>query len=623
MGIKILAILTIKKFMGRIKILVFACILTFTISCSQQKRYVTYEVKKGETMRDIANRLDIKTKDLLRLNPDVGRRPDAKTLIVIPNPKLNKKTTGDDSNVAIKPADEDIIIETPMDSIATIDSLKVVKIAYEYTTHTVEAKETVYALTKKYTISKKELLRLNPEFPDLKDNKLSIGQVLKVKAIEIKTFISLEEDLKNHVTHTVQPKETVYSLTRFYNISKEDLIRLNPEFPEIKENVIKFDQVLRIRTIEERKDTDSAKMYLDTIAENNAIKLAILLPFKAKEYDSLSTKTVFKNNPLVNMVTDFYMGAEIAIDSLKQQGVNIDVTVFDTGNRDENISTLLDEDQLDDMDVVIGPFYSNKAELVASKLRSPVVFPHFSKNQSDFSSSKLVKAEPDIDTHISFLATYLKDNYNGETIFVVGDGKPYSDHQIKNIVSSLQKHDSINKITILKPEEGYIKKERFTDEMKPKSHCWMIMTSDDKVVVADALNSMVVLPEDVTAQMFSITKNDTYDDVDNNKLARLEFGYVTNNFIDNDAIETKVFNRKYKVKNFAFPSEYSNKGFDVTYDVLMRLASGERLASTFDSGISFRLESKFDYRKKLFGSTSNNGLFIVKYNKDLSLERLK
>lgn len=609
--------------MGKIKILVFACILTFTISCSQQKRYVTYEVKKGETMRDIANRLGVKTKDLLRLNPDVGRRPDAKTLIVIPNPKLNTtatESTEDDEDT--QPIDNDVTLEIPKDSIAT-DSLKVVKIVYEYTTHTVAAKETVYALTKKYNISKADLLKLNPEYPDLKNNNLSIGQVLKVIATEKKTFISLEEDLKNHVTHQVQPKETVYSLTRFYNITKEDLIRLNPEFPGIVDNSIKYGEVLRIRTIEEKKDTDNSKFYIDTITQDASIKLAILLPFKSKEYSSMPYKDIFEKNRLTNMVTDFYMGAEIAIDSLKQQGVTIDVNVFDTGNRGENIDAILDQDKLDDVDVIIGPFYSNKAELVASKVKSPVIFPHFSKNQDAFSSAKLVKAEPDIDTHTEFLTTYLKEIYNDETIFVVGDGQSYSNNQVKNIVSSLKKHDSISEVTVLKPEDGYIKKERFTDVMKPKTHCWILMTSDDKVAVADALNSMVVLPEDVTAQMFSVTKNAAYSDIDNNKLARLEFGYVTNNFIDKKATETKVYTKKYRAKNFAYPSEYSNKGFDVTYDILVRLASGERLANTFDQGVSFRLESKFDYRKKLFGSTSNDGLFIVKYNTNLDLQRLK
>lgn len=573
-------------------------------------------------MRDIAKRLDIRTKDLLKLNPDVGRKPVANTKIIIPNPKnvtKNIDNTKDNTNT---------VVDTKVEEVDNITSetnkdVKIAQITYEYTTHTVQPKETVYALTKRYNISKSELLKLNPEYPELRNNKLSIGQILKVESKEVKTYVSLEEDLKNYVTHTVKPKETVYGLTRFYNISKDELIRLNPEYPELKDNNLGINQTLRIRTLLEKISIDDTTFYEDIITDNASMKLAILLPFKSKEYNSIASKNIFNENMLTNMVTDFYMGAEIAIDSIKQQGINVDVSVFDTGNRGSNIKNILATNELANVDVVIGPFYSSKAELVANNITSPVIFPHFSKNQSEFSSSRLVKAEPDIDIHTDFLSSYVKEIYKGETIFIVGDGKKTSDTQIKNLVSNLKQHDSINKITVLKPKDGYIKKTRFTNEMKPNSHSLVIMTSNDNAAVADALNSMIVLPENVTAQVFSVNKNKAYDEIDNNKLARIKFAYVTNSFNDENSTETKAFNKKYKRKNFSIPSQYSVKGFDVTYDVLMRLASGEQLLNTFKNGASLRLESKFDYDKKTFGSTSNKGLFIVKYNTDLSLERLK
>jgi LysM repeat protein len=71
--------------MKKFKTVVLFCILSFAVSCSQQKKYVEYNVKKGETMRTIAKDLDMKTKDLLRLNPDIGRKPAVNTVIIIPN----------------------------------------------------------------------------------------------------------------------------------------------------------------------------------------------------------------------------------------------------------------------------------------------------------------------------------------------------------------------------------------------------------------------------------------------------------------------------------------------------------------------------------------------------------
>ena len=73
--------------MKYLKGIIFFCILTFTVSCGQQKKYIQYQLKEGETMRTIAKRMEMKTKDLLRLNPDVGRKPEVDTFIIIPNKK--------------------------------------------------------------------------------------------------------------------------------------------------------------------------------------------------------------------------------------------------------------------------------------------------------------------------------------------------------------------------------------------------------------------------------------------------------------------------------------------------------------------------------------------------------
>ena len=67
-------------------LMLLICFTTLT-ACGQQKKYVSYTVKKGETIKSIAKDYDMKTKDLLRLNPDVSRKPSANTVIIVPNKK--------------------------------------------------------------------------------------------------------------------------------------------------------------------------------------------------------------------------------------------------------------------------------------------------------------------------------------------------------------------------------------------------------------------------------------------------------------------------------------------------------------------------------------------------------
>ena len=59
--------------MRKIKLFLLFGLFTFAISCGQQKKYIEYKVEKGETMRTIAKKLDLKNKyicnDLLLWKP--------------------------------------------------------------------------------------------------------------------------------------------------------------------------------------------------------------------------------------------------------------------------------------------------------------------------------------------------------------------------------------------------------------------------------------------------------------------------------------------------------------------------------------------------------------------------
>ena len=75
--------------MKHVKFFIFLCILSFTVSCGQQKRYIQYKVKKGESIDVIAAKLNMRAKDLSRLNPDVAGEPKTNSFIVVPERKLD------------------------------------------------------------------------------------------------------------------------------------------------------------------------------------------------------------------------------------------------------------------------------------------------------------------------------------------------------------------------------------------------------------------------------------------------------------------------------------------------------------------------------------------------------
>ena len=545
--------------MKHLKFFVFLCILTFSVSCGQQKKYLQYKVKEGETMRVIAKKLDMRTRDLMRLNPDIDRKPEMNTVIIIPSKQLKIKNRIKDTG-----KENDILV---------IDTLDI-------------------------------------------DAQGAKGTLIVEKEKE-KQLLILELEKKFKV-HEVQKGDTFYGLTRFYNVTKEALIALNPELI----NGLKLAQIIKVMPVEIILP-ETSLLYRDKIEEGIALKVAIMLPFRTIELDTLSSAEIFENSRLATIVTDLYFGATMAIDSLRAQGVTIDVAVFDTGRKNTKIDTILLENNLDKKDVIIGPLYSEEVLFLADKVNVPVVFPVFSPKQSEFMSNNIIKTAPNKQLFKDELFSYMAENFLDGNIIVVGDGKLASKFDAIKIRETLKSNDSISSFHIIMPEDGYIKKEKFTEVLKPNMKNIVVIVTSDNIIVASAINSLISLPEETTATVFAFEKSSAFNQIDNMKHAQLGFTYVSDAYVKENAIEAKAFNRKYKVKNGALPSSYATKGFDATYDILMRLASGNDLEDTFKEGVSYRIESKFDYTNEKDKVPENKGLFILKYNTDLTLTRIK
>tara|TARA_B100000809_G_scaffold97360_1_gene95879 strand:+ start:1406 stop:3025 length:1620 start_codon:yes stop_codon:yes gene_type:complete len=535
-------------YMKHVKFFIFLCILTFTVSCGQQKRYIQYKVKKGETLNVIASKLSMDAKDLLRLNPDVISELKADSFIVVPEKKLNNY---------------------------------------------------------------KNKLKENPE--------LVIDSLLSEEEIIDEEEALLEELKEKFVIYEVKKGDTFYSFIKNFNVTRGELLLLNPELIE----GLKVGQILKIKEIPLNLTIEEV-FYDDYIQPEIALKLALLLPFRTSNYnnDTITAQQIFsKNATLVNIATDFYLGAEIAIDSLRKKGLDIEFNVFDTGNRREDgLRSIISENDLNRNHAIIGPLYSEEVEMVASNVSIPVIFPVYSNSQSDFSSSNIIKTSPEKSVFREELERHIKENFGSGNIIIVSDDKIKSVQSSRLLKSSLELEDSINDVHILSPDKGYIEKTRFLEVLKTNTKNWIILATDDNVIVADVINSLISLPEETTAKVFTFDKGSVYNKIDNRKLAKLGFTYVSEEFTDKNSLYSRVFRKQYLNKNKALPSFYATKGFDVTYDILVRLASGKDLKTTFNEGASTRVETKFDYRAF---NTENQGLFIIQYNDDLTLTKLK
>jgi LysM repeat protein len=114
------------------------------------------------------------------------------------------------------------------------DSLRLETInGQQFVIHQVGDKETLYGLSKRYAVTVQRILEFNPNA----DAGLEVGQLIKVPYVP-----RTRTQTADGVRHKVQPKETLFSISRMYSVTVDDIKLWN----NLKDNSISVGQDLLV-----------------------------------------------------------------------------------------------------------------------------------------------------------------------------------------------------------------------------------------------------------------------------------------------------------------------------------------------------------------------------------------
>jgi LysM repeat protein len=97
----------------------------------------------------------------------------------------------------------------------------------EFVSHQVKAGETVYSISKKYNVTEKQIIKLNPDASRSIYEGLVLILPADAKAVEL-TNGTEQEEVK-FKKHRVKRKETLYSISKKYGVSQEIIKRFNKQ----------------------------------------------------------------------------------------------------------------------------------------------------------------------------------------------------------------------------------------------------------------------------------------------------------------------------------------------------------------------------------------------------------
>ena len=527
-------------------------------NAQENKSYILHTVEKGQSLYSISSMYGVSQSDVVKLNPGSDEKIFVGSTLRIP-------LTGTENK--------------------------------KETFHTIATGETLYRLTVKYGLSAQELCDANP---GLSAENFRIGQVIRIPSGkgDNSSPTNKSDVISPTVTqqipgpiqsrcrdmHKVKRKETIFSISRQYDITEAQLIAANPELKG--ENNVKKGDLLCIPYATVQAPVQTAIIPTDNQLFDESkkapkrlstIKAAILLPF----LDGDASET--------SRMVEYYEGFLMAVDSIKRSGTSMDVYTYNCGSGTSSLNAILSKDEMKNMDIIFGPLYQQQIKTLADftgKNNIRLVIPFTSKDNTVFKNSSIYQ----INTPQSYLYSEVYEHFlrqfpNANVIFIEGNGGNGKEDFIKGLKEVLKSRAVVFKSV---KEDATIA--TLKSALNSNKSNIFIPTSGSDVTLIKILPQLISLRRDNTESRISLfgypewqkfTKDhlDAFFELD----TYFYSSFYTNNLLPAAIHFTKNYRRWYgKEMDERYP-KFGMLGFDTGYFFLKGL-------SLYGSGLEKNLQ---------------------------------
>ena len=165
----------------------------------------------------------------------------------------------------------------------------------------------------------------------------------------------MAQELKTRQIHKVKRKETIFGIARDYGITVRELLEANPEmneptYPGLKRGdyIIVPKPAASVEAAQQAEAQQAAKPAAVTDMRHREIRVGVMLPLHDVNGDG-------------RRMVEYYRGVLMACDSLRYNGISVDVHAWNVAE-DADITRFLNEEGAAQCDLIIGPLYSKQVK---------------------------------------------------------------------------------------------------------------------------------------------------------------------------------------------------------------------------------------------------------------------
>ena len=428
--------------------------------------------------------------------------------------------------------------------------------------HKVKKKETLYSISKKYSVGLDQIIKNNPilnEFGLKKDQELKI--ILRIKDC-------IEDSVENQ--------------------------------------------------------NDSLDLFLGSIYNQKTLRISLILPFFTDKSDSIIANCPENTNCTIDKISEnsfqIYNGVKIALRDLKELGYNLELNVFDSKYDTNTIKEIFQDTLFKSSNLIIGPLYSKNIKMMrifSKNSHIPMISPYNIPSQALFNYPDLFKIQPSRSTQSKEMAIYIKNSKDDYNILLVSDIEDNKSKVYGNIFSdafndtsylikdSLKEVDSILP-TLLKRGDDW---SHLLDKLSKKKSNLIIITSNQVPFLTYAFNKIIEFSNSKEHyksdfEIFGfedIYRIKTIDVIYKNKF---NLHFVSKGIPDLNSNRIAEFKDKYRDFLSAEPTKYSYLGYDIVKSIFMKIYPDKLNSESYYHGL---LNDVF-YNRIDLGSGSENNL---------------
>jgi FOG: LysM repeat len=526
----------------------------------------------------------------------------------------------------------------------------------EYYVHKVLPKQTIYSICHVYGVTETELLEHNPSLKDgLKANSLIVIPIVDKSAqpkVEENAYHNdatteqiVPDENRDYTEHVVKWYETINSIARKYDVSVESIMKNN----NLSDKTLHSRQILKIYPEEEVGDEDDAADVKDVAADDtdkteeikpktddevedlgsideysasreiarlkkrqrynqsDPMRITLILPFKAQ------TSTPSSN------YFDFYSGALIAINEMKESGVSISLRVIDLSAHSW-IGELFEGESLQRSDIIIGPVEASDIPEFAKFCRInkiPFVSPMDHKADSlAIDNPYFFQLPAPVATQQHNFAQKIKPAA-GERVMLFSNSR---DAKSRKEMIDLLNEEGIHFKQI---EYSMVRGRTIIDSLKRTSSKTttnkVIVASEDEAFASDVVRNMKLMSiASYPVELFGSAKLRRFNTIDVDELYDVNYHFNTSYYVDYGDPRVRSFVLKYRALCKTEPGNYAFHGYDT---LIYFMGALKDLGSDIVKYIPFYpeqrlLQSNIKFKRIEGGGLVNTATRDVRYDKE-------